>query len=60
MIYLLSYVDDILIASRHKTEIEKLKKLMNHKFEMNDIANAKTILGMEITRNKAASVLFLS
>ena len=57
---MLSYVDDILIASRQKTEIEKLKKLMNYKFELNNIASAKAILRMEITRNKVAIILFLS
>lgn len=60
VIYLVLYVDDLLIGNRHKTEIDKLKKLLNHEFKMNDLGSAKKILGMEITRNKYAGVLFLS
>ncbi|KAE8732406.1 hypothetical protein F3Y22_tig00002193pilonHSYRG00080 [Hibiscus syriacus] len=36
-IYLLLYVDDILIASRNQTEITKLKTQLNREFEMKDV-----------------------
>lgn len=39
MIYILLYVDDILIASKYKTEIDKLKKLLNHEFEMKNLGD---------------------
>ena len=59
-IYLLLYVDDILIAAQNKGEIEVLKKLLSSEFEMKDLGDAKKILGMEIYRDKVAGKLFLS
>jgi ATP-binding cassette subfamily B (MDR/TAP) protein 1 len=49
-IYLLLYVDDMLIATKSKVEITKLKKLLSSEFDMKDLGAAKKILGMEITR----------
>ena len=59
-IYLLLYVDDMKIASKHKSEVEKLKNLLKGEFEMKDLGSAKRILGKEIFRNRAAETLFLS
>ena len=59
-IYLLLYVDDMLIAAKRKKEITTLKKLLSSEFEMKDLGAAKKILGMEITRDKNSSLLFLS
>ena len=59
-IYLLIYVDDILIAAKSRVEIAKLKKLLSNEFDMKDLGAAKKILGMEITRDKKFGVLFLS
>ena len=47
-IYLLLYVDDMLIAAWEKIEIQKLKKLLSLEFDMKDLSAAKKILGMEI------------
>ena len=43
-IYLLLYVDDILIASKSKVEIGKLKLQLNEEFEMKNLGEAKKIL----------------
>ncbi|KAM2897932.1 hypothetical protein COP2_007520 [Malus domestica] len=51
-VYLLIYVDDMLIASSDRTEISKLKTQMQNEFEMKDLGEAKKILGMEITRDR--------
>ena len=51
-IYLLLYVDDMLIASKSRKEITTIKKLLSSEFDMNDLGVAKKILGMEITRDK--------
>ena len=40
-IYLLLYVDDMLIAAKDKSEIAKLKAQLNKKFEMKDLGAAK-------------------
>jgi len=47
-IYLLSYVDDMLIASRSRFAINKLKNDLSSKFEMKDLSKAKKVLGIEI------------
>ncbi|KAK9200145.1 hypothetical protein WN944_015341 [Citrus x changshan-huyou] len=59
-IYLLLYVDDMLIASKSKDEIEKLKTQLNQEFEMKDLGEAKKILGMEICRDRARGKVSLS
>ena len=51
-IYLLLYVDDMLIASKSHTEIEKLKSQLNREFEMKDLGEVKKILCMEISRDR--------
>ena len=38
-VILLLYVDDILIASNNKSEVEKLKFELSREFEMKDLVN---------------------
>ena len=59
-IYLVLYVDDMLIAAKNKIEITKLKRLLSSEFEMKDLTSAKKILGMEISRDRKSGLLFLS
>lgn len=58
--YLLLYVDDMLIASRSKTEIKSIKKDLNSCFEMKDLGEAKRILGMDIIRDRSTKKLWLT
>ena len=59
-IYLLLYVDDMLIATKSQDEIDKLKAQMSKEFEMKDLGEAKKILGMEINRDRERGKLWLS
>ena len=59
-IYLLLYVDDMLIASKDQGEIEKLKSHLSREFEMKDLGEAKKILGMEISRDRRLGRLYLT
>ena len=59
-IYLLLYVDDMLIASRNKGEICRLKAQLSKEFEMKDLGEAKKILGMEIARDRQRGILCLT
>lgn len=59
-VYLLLYVDDMLIASKDMNQIKKLKDLLSSEFEMKDMGEAKRILGMEIHRDRSKGVLTLS
>ena len=58
-IYLVLYVDDMLIASTNMAEIKKLKSLLNSEFDMKDLGTAERILGMKIYRDRDKRKLFL-
>jgi len=49
-IYLLLYVDDMLIAARDKSLVNKLKTQLSSEFDMKDLGPAKIILGIEINK----------
>ncbi|KAG8489021.1 hypothetical protein CXB51_017120 [Gossypium anomalum] len=59
-VYLLLYVDDMLIAAKDKGEIRKVKAQLSEEFEMKDLGPAKKILGMKILRDTKTSKLYLS
>jgi len=44
-IYLLFYMDDVLIASKSRSTIDKLKDLSSE-FKMKNLGEAKKVLGM--------------
>ncbi|GJT45467.1 retrovirus-related pol polyprotein from transposon TNT 1-94 [Tanacetum coccineum] len=51
-LYLVLYVDDMLIAAPNKDQIRELKDQLSNKFDMKDLGAAKRILGMEIRRDR--------
>jgi hypothetical protein len=59
-IFLLLYVDDMLITVRSMKEVNKLKALLSKEFNMKDLGTTKKILEMEICRDRNASKLWLS
>ena len=58
--YLLLYVNDMLIAMKNKTHVQKLKVQLKKEFDMNDLGEDKKILGIEITQNRGSGRLCLS
>ena len=58
-IYLLLYIDDMLIASENKSTIDKLKKNLSSEFEMKDLGEAN-VLGMEIERDRRSGKVSLT
>jgi len=50
-------VDDILIAVRNKTHIQKLKAQLKEEFDMKDLGESKKILDMEISRDRSTGIL---
>ncbi|GKE43051.1 retrotransposon protein, putative, ty1-copia subclass [Tanacetum coccineum] len=56
-IYLLMYVDDILIACKSKSEIEYTKGLLRKEFDIKELGPGRKILGMEISRTLKVSQL---
>ncbi|MCI02929.1 retrotransposon protein putative Ty1-copia subclass [Trifolium medium] len=60
ILYLLQYVDVILMAYSSKEESNMPKKNFNGELEMKDLGVANRILGMDIMRNRDKGELFLS
>ncbi|CAM8997858.1 unnamed protein product [Rhodiola kirilowii] len=60
ILYLLMYVDDILIISNFESEIAKIKKQLSSNFDMRDIGIAKRILGINIVRDRPKKKMYLS
>ncbi|CAM8895143.1 unnamed protein product [Rhodiola kirilowii] len=60
MIYLLLYVDDMLIVCKDLGVINDLKFQLNTNFEMKDLGSSKRILGIQIKRIRKNNQLFLS
>ena len=58
-IYLILYVDDMLIAGSNQAEIGKLKWSLHAKFAMKELGQARHILGMRIERNRMTRTLRL-
>ncbi|GJV95963.1 retrotransposon protein, putative, ty1-copia subclass [Tanacetum coccineum] len=59
-IYLLLYVDDMLIACKRKAEIGSTKSLLKKEFDMKELGEAKKILGMEMVRDRSRKILRVS
>nr|GEX59379.1 retrovirus-related Pol polyprotein from transposon TNT 1-94 [Tanacetum cinerariifolium] len=59
-IYLLMYVDDMLITWKSKFEIEYTKGLLGKVFDMKELGPARKILGMEIVRDRGSRTLKVS
>ncbi|KAG8496044.1 hypothetical protein CXB51_009475 [Gossypium anomalum] len=59
-VYILLYVDDMLIVAKEKGKIRKVKAQLSEEFEMKDLGPAKKILGIEILRDRKVSKLYLS
>ena len=54
------YVDDMLIASKSRYAIDKLKKDLSFEFEMKDLGEVKKVLGMEIERDRRSGKVSLT
>ncbi|GJV90022.1 retrotransposon protein, putative, ty1-copia subclass [Tanacetum coccineum] len=59
-IYLLLYIDDMLIACKSKAEIGSTKSLLKKEFDMKELGEVKKILGMEIVRDQSHKILRVS
>ena len=59
-IFLLLYVDDMFIATKSMSEVNKLNILLSRTFDMKDLGAAKKILGMEVLKERFIGRLWLS
>eukprot|EP00253_Pinus_taeda_P017779 PITA_17779 len=60
VIYLVLYVDDMLLVGNDKEIIQDLKTQFSSKFDMKDLGAANYIFGMEIKRDQAKRKLWLT
>ena len=57
IVILALYVDDTVIASNCDKMLKSAKKMLNEKFDMTDLGEAKSVLGMSIKRNRNEGML---
>jgi hypothetical protein len=60
VVYLLVYVDDILIASQDLATVTTVKVELGSEFDVRDLGESKFFLGMEITRSREDGTVKLS
>ena len=58
-IYLLLYVDDMLLAGPSFKTIQHVKGLLKSEFDMKELGEARRILGISISRNRSGSIMKL-
>jgi hypothetical protein len=59
-IFLILYMDDILLVSSDVNLLQETKKFLSSKFDMKDLSEASFVLGIEIHRDRRKGVLGLS
>lgn len=59
-VYLILYVDNILVASYDRSVIIELKNLLSKKFDMKELGHAKKILGIDTVKDETKGSIFLS
>lgn len=57
MLFLLVYVDDMVICGNSENEIESLKRFLNNKFKIKDLGELKYFLGIEVLKTYSGMCL---
>ena len=60
VIFLILYVDDILLATNDLGLLHETKKFLSSNFEMKDMGEVSYVIGIEIFRNRSQGLLGLS
>lgn len=55
--YILLYVDDLIFVSNDMQMIDKVKAKLKHKFDMTDVGEIDTFLGISVERDKKSGTL---
>lgn len=59
LVYVAVYVDDLLIFSNNVSMKNKLKNSLSYHFKMKDLGEAKSCIGIHITRNRQDGKIYL-
>ena len=49
-VFIIIYVDDLVIGGEHLADIQHIKKLLSSRFEMKDMTKLRYFLGIELIR----------
>lgn len=60
VLYIVLYVDDLLLIGSSLAEIKQLKLDLSNRFEMTDLGEAQYVLGLQLSRDRSALTLSLS
>jgi len=60
VVFLLVYVDDIIIITDNAAAMQACKDALSSKFTMTDLGETNHFLGMEVQRDRAARLIFLN
>ena len=60
IIFLVLYVDDILLIKNNIPMLQSIKTLLSQKFFMKDLGEASYVLGIKISKNRSKKMLGLS
>ena len=60
IIFLVLYVDDILLASNNLGLLHEVKRFLSLQFDMNDMSETSYIIGIKIEIDKSQQILGLS
>jgi len=60
LIFLVLYVDDILLASNNMVLLLEIKSFLSKNFEMKDLEEAFFVIGIQIQRDRIHKILSLS
>ena len=58
--FLISYVDDILLATNDKGLLHEVKQFLSKNFDMNDMGETSYVIGIKIHRDRFRGILSLS
>ena len=60
VVFLILYVDDILLIGNDKESMNDIKDWLSRKFEMKYLGNASYVLGIQIIQDRKKKLLVLS
>lgn len=60
VVYLLLYVNDMLIASNETAKLTEIKNILKSEFEMTDLGEPKIFLGFELKRDRYNNILCIT
>lgn len=60
VVYVAVYVDDLLIFSNNATMKNELKRSLSSSFDMKDLGEASSCIGMQITRDRSSGKIYLN